>query len=63
MTEGNYNSVLQGLYEEKSSLLYNIERSQNQILIWDTRLNKVNEAIEDLIRKKDEYIGNRESDY
>lgn len=63
MTEGNYNSVLQGLYEEKSSLLYNIERSQNQILIWDTRLNKVNEAIEDLIRKKDDYIGNRESDY
>lgn len=63
MNEGNYNSVLQGLYEEKSSLLYNIERSQNQILIWDTRLNKVNEAIEDLIRKKDEYIGNRESDY
>lgn len=63
MNEGNYNSVLQGLYEEKSSLLYNIERSQNQILIWDTRLNKVNEAIEDLIRKKDDYIGNRESDY
>lgn len=63
MNEGNYNSVLQGLYEEKSSLLYNIERSQNQILIWDTRLNKVNEAIEDLIRKKDDYIGNRESSY
>lgn len=63
MIEGNYHSVLQGLLEEKASLMYNIERSQNQILIWDTRLNKVNEAIEDLIRKKDDYIGNRESDY
>lgn len=63
MTEGNYHSILQGLLEEKSSLLYNIERSQKQMLIWNTRLHKVNDAIDELKRKKVEYIGNRESDY
>lgn len=63
MNIDNYNSILQSLLEERSNILYNAQRSQNQLLILNNRLNKVDEAIEELKRKKDEYIGNRESDY
>ena len=58
MTNENYNSLLQGLLEERSSILYNLERSHVKQLKWSTRLHDINEAIEELKRKKDEYIGN-----
>lgn len=63
MTEESYRKLLQSLLEDRSTVLYNLEQSHNKQLLLNTKLHKINEAIAELKRKKDEYIGNRESDY